>query len=74
MKKILSMLLAGFIMAACNNAADSETSVDSTNLPDNNDDRNNRNTTVYDSAAGKQGGDTASYERMPGKLSDSTSQ
>ena len=69
MKKITMILLAGLFMAACNNASDSETNnADSTTMPDNNDDRNNRNTTVYDSASGKPQGDTASYERMPNKV------
>jgi uncharacterized lipoprotein YajG len=72
MKKIITILIAGIFIAACNNAADSESNTDTLVLPDTNDDRNNRNTTVYDSAAGKTQGDTASYERMPGKVSDST--
>ncbi|MGZ8510509.1 MAG: hypothetical protein ACXWV2_03015 [Chitinophagaceae bacterium] len=72
MKKLLILLVAGIFISACNNSADSETTYDSTNYQENKD-RNNRNTTVYDSAAGKQGGDTASYEGMPNKVSDSTS-
>jgi len=71
MKKLLILLAAGIFIGACNSSADSETTYDSTNYQDNKD-RNNRNTTVYDSAAGNQGGDTASYERMPNKVSDST--
>jgi hypothetical protein len=70
MKKLLVLLAAGIFIVACNNSADSETSYDSTNYQDNKD-RNNRNTTVYDSVAGKQVGDTATYERMPNKVSDS---
>ena len=66
--------MACFFLVACNNSGNSESTSDSISLPDNNDDRNNRNTTVYDSAAGKPQGDTASYEGMPNKVSDSTSQ
>ena len=72
MKKIIMVLITGVIIA-CNNSGDSEISNDSTNYQDNKD-RNNRNTTVYDSASGKQNGDTSSYDRMPNKVSDSTPQ
>jgi hypothetical protein len=76
MKKIVIALLSGIVFVACNNS--DTTGKDN---PDNNmdsldhtvtDDRNNRNTTVYDSAAPRQEKDTASYERMPNKISDST--
>lgn len=64
--------MAGILITACNNSADSEGSTDSTNYQEkDNNDKNNMNTTVYDSAAGNQR-DTASYERMPNKITDST--
>jgi len=73
MKKTILILMAGILIIACNNSADSERNTDSTNYQEkDNNDKNNMNTTVYDSAAGDQRGDTASYERMPGKISDST--
>lgn len=65
--------MTGVIIAACNNSGESKINSDSTNFQDNKD-RNNRNTTVYDSASGKPDGDTASYERLPNKISDSTPQ
>lgn len=75
MKKIVLVVISGIVLAACNNdnsnSANSESSMDSLDHKVD-DDRNNRNTTVYDSTTGKQGGDTASYERMPNKISDST--
>ena len=74
MKKLLMALMAGFFLAACNNTSDSKTDTesigDTVNLEQDRD-RNNRNTTIYDSA-GKPGGDTSSYERMPIKINDST--
>jgi hypothetical protein len=74
MKKTIMILMAGIFMIAFNNSGNSESSTsDSITLPDNNDDRNNRNTTVYDSATGKPQGDTASYEGIPNKVSDSAS-
>ncbi len=72
MKKIILILMAGLFVIACNNSADSEGNTDSTNYQEkDNNDKNNMNTTVYDSAAGNQR-DTASYEQMPNKISDST--
>jgi hypothetical protein len=72
MKKIILILMAGILVIACNNSADSEGNADSTNYQEkDNNDKNNMNTTVYDSAAGNQR-DTASYEQMPNKISDST--
>lgn len=74
MKKILMALTAGLISAACTNTSDSQTDTesigDTVNLEQDRD-RNNRNTTVYDSA-GNPSGDTSSYERMPSKINDST--
>ncbi len=76
MKKIIITLMAGLFLTACNNTSDSQTDTenigDTVNLEQNRD-RNNRNTTVYDSA-GNQSGDTSSYERMPIKINDSTPQ
>ena len=78
MKKIIMIVIGGIVLTACNNDNNnsdnnSDNSMDSlTHKAD--DDRNNRNINVYDSAAGKQGGDTASYDRMPNKISDSTPQ
>ena len=71
MKKILTLLMAGSFIAACNNSVDSKTDTDTVSLEQNND-INNRNTTVYDSAGANQKGDTSSYERMPVKINDST--
>ena len=73
MKKILMALTAGLILAACTNTSDSQTDTESigdTVSLEQERDRNNRNTTIYDSA-GNPGGDTSSYERMPGKITDS---
>jgi hypothetical protein len=76
MKKIVIAVVSGIVFVSCTN---SDTA--GTDTPDNNmdsldhtatDDRNNRNTTVYDSAAPRQDKDTASYENMPNKISDST--
>ena len=76
MKKILIASMAGLLLAACNNTSDSKTDTesigDTVNLEQDRD-RNNRNTTVYDSAV-NSGGDTSSYERMPIKINDSTPQ
>jgi uncharacterized protein YxeA len=72
MKKTILILVAGFVIIACNNKAESEVTTDSTNYQEkDNNDKNNMNTTVYDSAAGNQRGDTASYENMPNKINDS---
>ncbi|HKO81472.1 MAG TPA: hypothetical protein VJU78_13800 [Chitinophagaceae bacterium] len=76
MKKILITLTGSIVLAACNNnkednTGNTESSTDSLNHTVE-DDRNNRNTTVYDSASGRQSGDTASYERLPNKISDTT--
>lgn len=71
MKKIMSIAVALCLLAACNNAAEGDTTNDSLNTMDNSD-VNNRNTTIYDSAA--KSGDTASYERMPqNRIGDTTS-
>lgn len=71
MKKIFLIVMIATASLACNNSADTGTDNDSINYQENKD-LNNRNTTVYDSAAGKQSGDTSSYERMPDKINDST--
>ena len=77
MKKVPFILLAAIgFMVSCNNKNSTETgtsgsadSLDHTVT----DDRNNRNTTVYDSTGIRSGNrDTASYEAMPNKISDST--
>lgn len=72
MKKIFAFAFSIAILSACgNNAAENETTNDSLNSMDNSD-PNNRNTTVYDSAA--RSGDTASYERMnQNRVGDTTS-
>ncbi|RYZ46452.1 MAG: hypothetical protein EOP49_23295 [Sphingobacteriales bacterium] len=71
MKKIMTIIAGVCLLAACNNAADGDTTNDSLNTMDNSD-VNNRNTTTYDSAA--RSGDTASYDRMPqNRMGDSTS-
>ena len=71
MKKIFGVIIATMSIVACNNSADSDkdgpVDADSFNTSEKKD-LNNRNTTIYDSA---QHGDTASYERMPGKVKDS---
>lgn len=71
MKKIFGAIIATLLIIACNNSADSDKgtpiNADSFNAEEKKD-LNNRNTTIYDSA---QHGDTASYERMPGKVTDS---
>ena len=54
MKKILTLLMAGSFIAACNNSVDSKTDNDTVNLEQNRD-INNRNTTVYDSAGNQSG-------------------
>jgi hypothetical protein len=72
MKKIFAIAFTVGVLTACgNNASENETANDSLNAMDNSD-PNNRNTTVYDSAA--RSGDTASYERMnQNRVGDSTS-
>ena len=70
MKKLFWAIIASLFMIACNNSADSEKTTmdtDSFNTSEKKD-LNNRNTTIYDSS---KHGDTSSYERMPGKVSDS---
>ena len=70
MKKLSWAIIASLFMIACNNSADSEKTTmdtDSFNTSEKKD-LNNRNTTIYDSSTH---GDTSSYERMPGKVSDS---
>ena len=72
MKKIVIALVSGIVFVACNNndtaGKDNSDTLDLTTPKD----RNNQNTTVYDSAAPRQEKDTASYEGMPNKISDST--
>lgn len=70
MKKIMIAVFSFCILAACNNASKSDTTNDSLNTKDNSD-VNNRNTTLYDSAARSR--DTVPYERQQNKLGDSTS-
>lgn len=70
MKKIMIAVFGFCILAACNNASKSDTTNDSLNTKDNSD-VNNRNTTLYDSAARSR--DTVSYERQQNKPGDSTS-
>ncbi len=72
MKKVCSILIGVVFLAACNNSGDSKNDNDTVSLEQNTD-RNNRNTTVYDSGGRKQEGDTSSYERMPTKMNDSIS-
>jgi len=72
MKKLSRAIIATLFIAACTNTADSDKDnpidADSFNTSEKKD-LNNRNTTVYDSAA--RSGDTSSYERMPNKIKDS---
>jgi hypothetical protein len=64
MKKLIWIALsAGFIMA-CNN--------DSANTGKDDDTAEYKDTKVIDPAAETRGGDTASYERLPNKINDST--
>ena len=62
MKKIVPFILLLTIIIACNNAAETKETKDSTNMDV------NTNTTT------DPGKDTSSYERMPNKINDSMRQ
>jgi hypothetical protein len=64
MKKIISIILFATILVACNNAADTVQTKDSTNV-----DVNTKTGTTPEAS-----GDTSSYERMSNKTTDSTQQ
>ncbi|RYF85000.1 MAG: hypothetical protein EOO00_14600 [Chitinophagaceae bacterium] len=76
MKKIFVLMLTTAAIISCNsdNSSDTGSAGSSDTLNHSvSDDRNNRNTTVYDSTGIRSGGkDTASYEAMPNKITDST--
>ncbi|MBO9659240.1 MAG: hypothetical protein J7527_10490 [Chitinophagaceae bacterium] len=75
MKKILGLLVAASLFAACNNEGETDDTMnDSLAIPSDSmtnpssSDPNNRNTSVYDTSARR---DTASYERMQQQKTDS---
>lgn len=64
MKKIIWIALSASFILACNN--------DSATTEKNTDTAEYKDTKVIDPAAETRGGDTASYERLPNKITDST--